>query len=334
MIGGQLYPLRFEPIFQYRLWGGWRLGAWLDTPLPDGPVGEAWILSDRKDHASKVAEGALKGQTLTDLMKQFEGEIMGDLAGKFQRFPLLLKFLDVRQMLSVQVHPRDDQRNLILEGESGKTEAWVVLEAGLESRIYAGLKLGTDAGDLRTLTAENADKYLASFRPEVGQGVMIEAGSVHSLGNGVMVFEVQENSDVTFRLYDWDHVDDKTGKPRDLQVDKALACIDFNQGAIRPSPPPRKNDAQVARETYFDNGHFHVDRIVGNSPFDVGIAAAPGIVVCVQGKGHIEHDGADFAMDRGAVIIIPASIGGCRFRPSSLATILEIAIPYPAEGLG
>ena len=327
MTGRQLYPLRFEPIFQYRLWGGRRLGAWLDTPIPDGPIGEAWILSDRKDHASKVAEGALKGRTLTELLKQLQKPIMGDLAGKFDRFPLLLKFLDVRQMLSVQVHPGDDQTALIPPGDEGKTEAWIVLKADRGARIYAGLKPGTDAGDLRVLTRTNADDHLASFTPEVGQGVLIKAGTVHSLGDGIMVFEIQENSDVTFRLYDWDHVDKKTGKPRDLQVDKALACVDFDQGAIRPFVPRPEKGAPAARETYFDNEHFHVDRIIGTAPFSVGATDTPRILVCVEGSGHVAHDNAEFALDRGGVMIMPASLGPCPFTPSPQATILEIAIP-------
>ena len=210
-----LYPLRFEPIFQYRLWGGRRLAEWLDAALPgDRPIGEAWLLSDRDDHPSRVAEGPLKGRTIAQLMAPAPELVLGNLARRFQRFPLLLKFLDVQKMLSVQVHPRDSQAALIPEGESGKTEAWVVLEAGPEGRIYAGLQPGTTPADLRALSARSADDHLASFAPRRGQGVLIEAGTVHAVGNGVVVFEVQENSDVTFRLYDWDHIDPTTGHKR------------------------------------------------------------------------------------------------------------------------
>jgi mannose-6-phosphate isomerase len=321
------YPLRFEPIFQYRLWGGRRLGAWLDKSLPDGPIGEAWVLSDRDDHASLVADGPLKGSTLTELMARSKAEILGGLAARFDRFPLLLKFLDVRQMLSVQVHPSDDKPQLIPAGESGKTEAWVVLEADQKGRIYAGLKPGVTAQDLRALTTRTADDRLASFKPEPGQGVLIEAGTVHSLGDGVMVFEVQENSDVTYRLYDWDHVDAKTGKPRDLQVDAALACVDFNQGAILPVRPVAEAAAPVLRELYFDNQHFRLWRLHGAAPFSVGAAAEPRILVCVEGGGQIEHQGADFAMQRGSVTLLPAAVGVCRFRPDPTVTLLEIAVP-------
>ena len=149
-----LYPLRFEPIYQYRLWGGRRLADLLTAPLPgDGPIGEAWILSDRDDHPSRVANGPLKGQTITQLLEQFPEQLMGKLARRFRRFPLLLKFLDAREMLSVQVHPADAQTDLLPAGETGKTEAWVVLEAGEKSRIYAGLKPGTTADDLRRALA-------------------------------------------------------------------------------------------------------------------------------------------------------------------------------------
>ena len=330
MTGQPLYPLRFEPIFQYRLWGGRRLGDWLDTPLPDGPIGEAWVLSDRPDHASTVAEGPLKGTTLTDLMARSKTAMLGDLAGRFDRFPLLLKFLDVSQMLSVQVHPRDDQTDLIPAGDTGKTEAWVVLQADAGSRIYAGLKAGTTAQDLRGLSARTADDHLASFKPEVGQGVLIEAGTVHSLGDGVMVFEVQENSDVTFRLYDWDHIDAKTGKPRDLQVDQALACIDLDQGPITPAAPILETAAPVRRERYFDNAHFRLWRHEGAAPFTVGEAGQPRILVCVEGGGNVEYAGGDYPMARGAVILLPAAVGVCRLRPDGPVTLLEIAVTDPS----
>jgi mannose-6-phosphate isomerase len=326
MIQLQLYPLSFEPIFEYRLWGGRRLGDWMNKPLPDGPIGEAWILSDRADRASKVTEGPLRGKTLTELMAEAKTAILGDHAGRFERFPLLLKFLDVREMLSVQVHPRDDQTELIPKGERGKTEAWMVLDADPGCRIYAGLKAGTTAKDLRALTTRTADDHLAGFKPEVGQGVLIKAGTVHSLGDGVMVFEVQENSDVTFRLFDWDHVDAKTGKPRDLQMDQALACVDFDQGAITPGFPTLETTAPVLREEYFNDSHFRLWRLQGAAPFEVGSAGEPRILICVDGAGCVEYGGADNPVARGAVTLLPAAVGVCRFRPDGVVTVLEIAV--------
>ena len=223
-----LYPLRFEPIYQYRVWGGRRLARLLSTRLPgDDPVGEAWLLSDRDDHASLVADGPLMGKTLRQLLVQSPQQLLGKLSGRFSRFPLLLKFLDVRARFSVQVHPSDADETLISTDDTGKTEAWVVLEEGSEARIFAGLKPGISVDKLRLAIANGtvADQ-LAGFTPKSGDVVFIRAGTVHSLSD-VIVFEVQQNSDLTFRLYDWDQCDPRTGQRRPLQVEQALACIDF-----------------------------------------------------------------------------------------------------------
>ena len=286
MIKVPMYPLRFPPIYQYRLWGGRRLADLLTAPLPgDGPIGEAWLLSDRDDHASKVADGPLEGSTIRQLLEQSPDQLLGKLAGRFRRFPVLLKFLDARDKLSVQVHPRDGQRDYIPAGESGKTEAWVVLEAGPASRIYAGLKPGTTQGDLEKALANRAVADLvASFTPKAGDAVFLRAGTVHSL-SGLVVFEVQENSDVTFRLYDWDRVDPKTGKPRPLQVEQAMACIDFEQVAIGPVAPVVEEAAPVRRERLFHCKPFSVWRHTGQSPFTVGAAGTPRVLVSIGGEG-------------------------------------------------
>ena len=320
-----LHPLRFEPIYQYRLWGGRRLADWLAVPLPgDGPIGEAWLLSDRDDHPSRVAEGPFKGRTIAQLMERSAEDILGRLSPRFNRFPLLLKFLDVTGMLSVQVHPSDANRELIPQGETGKTEAWVVLEAEPGSRIYAGLKFGTTAADLRALSTQSVDDHLASFSPRRGQGLLIEAGIVHTLGDGVVIFEVQENSDVTFRLYDWDHIDPHTGHSRALQVEQALACVDFAQGAIMPVDEAIQ---PAVREKLFDCSHFQLWRLQSTASFPVGAVNAPRVLVCIDGAGHIEHAGSDYAMEKGAVVLMPAVVGVCPFRPEGPVSLLEIAVP-------
>jgi len=324
-----LYPLRFEPIYQYRLWGGRRLADLLAAPLPgDGPIGEAWVLSDRDDHASRVADGPLKGRTIGQLMEQSPEQLLGKLAGRFSRFPLLLKFLDVREMLSLQVHPADARKDLLPAGETGKTEAWVVLEAGTKSRIYAGLKSGITADDLRRAVACGvvADD-VASFIPKQGDSVFIPAGTVHSLGGDVVVFEIQENSDVTFRLDDWGHIDPKTGRPRALQVDQALSAIDVAQGAVAPVAPVVEETKPVERERLFDCDHFRLWRLRGQSPFAVGAAGAPRVLVCIEGTGRVEHGGQTYAAAKGDVLLLPAAVGVGAFRPSGAVTLLEVALP-------
>jgi mannose-6-phosphate isomerase len=323
-----LYPLRFEPIYQYRLWGGRRLSGLLSAPLPgDGPIGEAWVLSDRTDHQSLVANGPLKGQTLGQVMNQFREQLMGKLSSRFTRFPLLLKFLDAHAMLSVQVHPSDAQPDLIPVGESGKTEAWVVIEAGTGSRIYAGMKTGTTAGDLRHSLADGTiTDHLVGIVPKPGDSVFIPAGTVHSLGGDVVVFEIQQNSDVTFRLYDWGHVDAKTGRPRPLQVDQALACIDFADSNGGLMTPLVVTTSPVGRERLFDCEHFLLSRLRGGSPFNVGAAEMPRVLVCIEGSGRIEACGSAFSVNKGEVWLLPAVAGACEFHPNNTVTLLEIAL--------
>ena len=324
-----LYPLTFEPIYQYRLWGGRRLADLLHAPLPgDGPIGEAWLLSDREDHQSRVANGPLHGLTIGQVLKQSPEQVLGKLAGRVRRFPLLLKFLDVHETLSVQVHPSDAQTALLPEGESGKTEAWVVLEAGTESRVYAGLRPGTTADSLRQALAKGAvADQLACFTPRPGDGVFIPAGTVHALGGDVVVFEIQENSDVTFRLYDWDHVDAKTGRPRALQVEQALACIDFAGSSAGLVAPVLEATKPVGRERLFQCPQFRLWHVRGQSPFPVGAAGVPRVLVCIEGEGQLEHGGASYAIRKGDVVLLPAVVGVCAFRPQGEVNVLECALP-------
>ncbi len=324
-----LYPLRFEPIYQYRLWGGRQLASLLSAPLPAGPVGEAWLLSDREDHASRVVNGNFRGKTISQLLEEFPEQLMGTLAHRFHRFPLLLKFLDARQMLSVQVHPSDEHKGLIPSGETGKTEAWVVLETGKESRICAGLQPGTGLQDLTRALADGTIAELLSYStPKVGEAFFIPAGTVHTLGD-VVVFEIQENSDVTFRLYDWDHVDAKTGEPRPLQVDEALASVDFGESSAGMVTPIVETTAHARRELLFKNDYFWMWRLRAQSPFTVGAGGVPRIVVCIDGTGQIVHGGVTHAVSKGDVFLLPAEIGVSAFQPRGGVTLLEIAIPDP-----
>ncbi len=324
-----LYPLKFEPIYEYRLWGGRHLSELLSAPLPnEGPIGEAWVLSDRDDYPSRIANGLFKGQTIGELLEQFPEQMLGAAAGHFRRFPLLLKFLDVHDMLSVQVHPSDRQAEYLQEGGQGKTEAWVVLEAEEKSRVYAGLKPGTNEKDLRLALANGSVvDNLTCCTPKAGDAFVLPAGTVHALGGDVVVFEVQQNSDVTFRLYDWEHIDLKTGQQRTLQVDQALACIDFTQDAEALVAPYVESSVPVLREKLFNCEYFGLWRLCGELPFTVGAAGMPRILVCIAGTGNLDHDGNNYAVGKGDVLLLPAVVGACAFRPSGTVSLFEISLP-------
>lgn len=326
-----LYPLRFKPIYQYRLWGGRRLAHILSTPLPGvDPIGEAWLLSDRDDHPSVVADGPLQGRTLGQVIEQSPEPLLGKWAGRYPRFPLLLKFLDARDTLSVQVHPSDRQTRYLPRGESGKTEAWIVLEAEADGRIYAGLKPGATPATLRQAIADGtlAD-HLASFAPKPGDGVYIPAGTVHSLGR-VVVFEVQQNSDVTFRLFDWNHVDAKTGEHRPLQIDEAIACIDYEQGAILPVARVVEEGQPIVREPLFHGAHFGVTRVSGKLPFTVGARETPRVLVGLAGSGQVDYAGLHYPIGKGDVLLLPAEVGACPCHAPDGITLLEISLPEAA----
>jgi mannose-6-phosphate isomerase len=328
MIETPAYPLRFTPLYQYRSWGGRRLAKLMSVRLPgDDPIGEAWLLSDRDVDASVVAAGPLEGKTISQLLSQFPEQMLGKLAGHCTRFPLLLKFLDVSKTLSVQVHPSDDYPDLIPAGDTGKTEAWVVLETGPEARVFAGLKPGTSATILRRdVTHGTVVERLNSFRPKPGDAVLIPAGSVHSLCD-VVVLEVQQNSDVTFRLFDWNHVDPRTGRTRPLQVEQAMTCIDFARGAIEALIPRVEQATPVLREKVIQCEKFGVTRISGAIPFRVGAPQMPRVLVCLAGRGELEHAGARYAFSKGEVLLLPAVVGTCPFHPHGVVSLLEVSLP-------
>lgn len=220
MTAEPLYPLRFEPIFKPAIWGGRRLADMFPGAPAEGPIGEAWVLSDQGDNVSVVADGPLRGTTLRQLMRDRRDELLGPPLAHHDTFPLLLKFIDAAQPLSVQVHP-DDELAQRLEGLArGKTEAWIVMHAEPGSRIYAGLKPGVDGGRLeRAIATGTTESVLHSFAPRpAGDCVFLPAGTVHALGGGITVFEVQQTSDTTYRLFDWNRVDSKTGRPRELHL--------------------------------------------------------------------------------------------------------------------
>lgn len=229
-----LYPLRFAPIFRQYLWGGRRLGEVLQKPIGNADdYAEAWEIVDRGEDQTRVQGGPLDGRTLHEVLKSHGHELLGQHHPRSQ-FPLLLKFLDCRRTLSVQVHPNDAQGALLDPPDLGKTEAWFVLDAQPGSLIYSGLKSGVDAATLREhLEQGTVEEILHAFTPRAGDCLFIPAGVVHALGSGLLVAEIQQASDTTFRLFDWNRVGND-GQPRPLHIEEALEVIDFQRGPVMP----------------------------------------------------------------------------------------------------
>lgn len=231
-------PLVFAPFFRPQVWGGRRLAELLHKPLPaDVAVGESWELSAQDLHVSRVAEGPWAGVSLKQLWDERRQELMGD--DPAPQFPWLIKWLDCQELLSVQVHPDDAAAQRMLGEPFGKTESWVVLHADPTAKIYAGLKAGITPEELQRRSQDGSvAECLHSFTPQAGDCLHIPAGTVHAVGGGVVIAEIQQTSDATFRLFDWNRVDAQ-GKSRELHLNQAMECIDFNAGPVNPVEPKR-----------------------------------------------------------------------------------------------
>jgi mannose-6-phosphate isomerase len=276
-----------------------------------------------------VAGGPLAGQTIATLLAKDPYAMLGSLAADVHTFPVLLKFLDALEMLSIQVHPTDSRTDLIPAGETGKTEAWVVLRADPGSRIYAGLKPDVGLADVRdALRTGGLADLLVSFVPEPGDAFFVPAGTVHTLGGGIVAFEVQQNSDVTFRLDDWARVDAKSGRPRTLQVEQALAAIELGSNGAGLVAPVVEEEKPARRERLFDCRAFRVWRLVGNhARFRVGADGAARVLVGLAGEGQVDYGTGICDVRRGSVVLLPALLGACTFLPRGAVTMLEIALP-------
>jgi mannose-6-phosphate isomerase len=320
-----LYPLAFEPIFQSMIWGGRRLPGLFGRGDCFEPIGEAWVLSDVDGQPSRVINGPLAGWSLRELLARFGDRLVGPAKLAQGRFPLLLKFIDAARELSVQVHPNDEQARRVSPTAVGKTEAWVILDACSEtSRIYAGFRPGVDAEQFRiALQQRRSAETLHAFTPQAGDCIFLPAGTVHAIGANVLLFEVQQTSDITYRLYDWDRVDAKTGRPRELHIDEGLSCSDFSRGPCQPVQPRVLGNCRYRRELLVGCEQFSLQRITTDIPVSVGEAGRCRVVVGVAGTGILA--GQSFGL--GSVVLIPAEIGAVNFVPDGSATILECGLP-------
>ncbi|NND99916.1 MAG: class I mannose-6-phosphate isomerase, partial [Pirellulaceae bacterium] len=248
------YPLRFEPVLKQTIWGGRRLGDALGKPIGDeNNYAESWEIVDHGTDQSVVVSGHLSGKTLNELVARHRDWILGATnpggagvhAGKSSddvAFPLLLKYLDCNRVLSVQVHPDDDYAASMPNPDLGKTEAWYIVAAEPKSLIYAGLKPGVDAGALReAVAAGQTENVLHSFHPDAGDVVFIPAGTVHALGAGLLVAEIQQSSNTTFRLFDWNRVG-ADGRARQLHIEPSIEVSDYESGPVTP----QRSDPQAS----------------------------------------------------------------------------------------
>ncbi|MGN6544293.1 MAG: type I phosphomannose isomerase catalytic subunit [Aureliella sp.] len=302
------YPLRLEPTYRDYLWGGRRLASRLGKALPaEGIWAESWEVVDHREHESVINNGALAGETLGGVMRRAHRWLVGEAEPVGDRFPLLLKYLDCQRVLSVQVHPDDQYALQMNPPDLGKTEAWYIVHAEPGAVLYAGLKPGIDRESLReAIAAGETAACLHQLQPKAGDCVFIPSGTVHALGAGLIVAEIQQASNTTFRLYDWDRVDAQ-GNSRALHVEQSLETIDFASGP-RGCEPPRTL-SQPGRMRLVQCDKFCFDRIAEVDAIEIAGDGRFHILTVPEGRVDLIADEQQITMRTGDSVLLPATLG-------------------------
>jgi mannose-6-phosphate isomerase len=307
-------PLTFEPIFMERVWGGRRLESGFGKKLPpQKPIGESWEIVDRPEAQSIVRNGALRGKALHELWTRYRDEVFGDIADS-ARFPLLVKLLDAHQKLSLQVHPPDKVAGRL--GGEPKSEFWYVAAADLDAELYLGFRESITRDHFeRALRDGTATDYVHTIRVKPGDAVFLPAGRFHALGAGNLLIEIQQNSDTTYRVFDWNRPDN-TGNLRQLHVDQALQCVDFTD--IRPGLLRREGEL-LLRHDLFEIQKWDLD-----SPREIAARGQFGIACCLTGS----VDCAGVGLKPGEFFLVPAALKDRQLMPLDVDTsLLRVTIP-------
>ena len=322
-----LYPLKFTPILKERLWGGTVLAEkFHKTDNLQSKYGESWEISDIEGDISVVANGFLAENDLQELIETYMGELVGDSV--FEKFglgfPLLIKIIDAQEDLSVQVHPDDDLAQQRYE-QNGKTEIWYVIHAEENAGIYVGFNKPVEKQDYIDAVQKKEIASLLQFYPaKKGELFFIPAGTVHALGKGVQVAEIQQPSDVTYRIFDWNRVD-AAGMSRELHVAEALDAIHFNENEKYKIEFEEKFNTT---STLFRSEFFNINVLIFDQPLQKNYANIDSFVVylCVEGEVHLFGDDFHEVLYTGETALIPASIQEVNVVPNTKSRLLEIYV--------
>lgn len=303
----ELYPLVFYPILQDRIWGGKKLNTFLGKQnLPGETVGESWELSTVEGNVSLVANGKYKQTPLTEIIEKYPVEILGaTVHERFgNKFPLLFKFLDAKEDLSIQVHPNDELARK-RHNSFGKTEMWYVMQSDEGSRIVIGFKEKSAPQEyLEHLNNKTLIEILNEVKVKKGDVFFLETGTIHALGAGIVVAEIQQTSDVTYRLYDWDRKD-ANGKSRELHTEQALDAINYDVANAERKYEKAENKSNPIVNTPFFTTNF----LPINGKVSVGKDGSSFTVyICTQGEFTVQYDGKSAAFAKGDTVLLPAAM--------------------------
>lgn len=319
-----LPPLVFEPLLKQIRWGGRRLGSHLHKPIGEGnDYAESWEIADHDADQSRVLGGKFSGQLLRQLMRMYPHALLGKQAD-LKQFPLLIKFLDANDWLSLQVHPDDQLAHRHDPHENGKTEAWVILDAQPDSRICAGLKSGVDAAALRQgLQTGNVEELLHLIPVSAGDCVFVPSGTVHAIGPGILLAEIQQQSNLTFRLHDWGRVD-ASGHPRQIHVEESIECTDFDRGPVSPVTPIPLCDQDHVFEELVRCDYFVIRRHRVLERIGIPVNDQFRILMFVEGNAVVATPGGKVSARLGTTVLIPAESSQVEITPNGRVQILEI----------
>jgi mannose-6-phosphate isomerase len=320
-----LYPLTFHPIFKERVWGGREMERLYGKPLPPGtPIGESWEISDRPGNASVIANGPLAGKNLRWLMEHHSAELLGGAKPAAEgRFPLLCKILDAREKLSLQVHPPASKAAGL--GGEPKTEMWFVAAAAPDAELFVGLKRGVTRAEFekKVRTGEVAECF-HRVPVRAGDAMFLPSGRVHAIGAGLVIFEIQQNSDTTYRVFDWKRVG-LDGKPRELHIAQSLASIDFNDFEPALAQGKFAGDALIQRRSLVDDPLFKVEIWKLNPGGRDGLKPEKlQIFAATRGEVEITSGSTSVTLSAGQFSLIPASLERTEVLTKSDAVLLRI----------
>ncbi len=320
-----LYPLKFKPITQYRIWGGNKLNLAVSAELQMENLGEIWTISCVSENISIVENGALTGKNLQELIEVYQEKLVGKKVWeKFgKEFPLLIKFIDAAQPLSVQVHPNDEQAQK-LHNSFGKSEMWYIMEAEKDSELIIGFKDDVSKEDYENhLKNESLEEILGKIPVEKGDAVYIPAGRVHAIGAGIVLAEIQQTSDVTYRIYDYNRID-KDGKKRELHTDLALKAIDFNP--IEEIKTPYKT-IENQFNSLLKTPYFETEIFTGNQEFYITKNDEMRIYICTEGSCKFQTQNGGTQLGKYQSLLMPAEIGSYKIIPEENSTLIEVKSP-------
>ena len=317
-----LYPLTFHPIFKERVWGGRNLERLYRKALPPKvPIGESWEITDRPEGVSAIANGPLAGKDLRWLMENHREELLG--ATKGERFPLLVKILDCQETLSVQVHPPASVA-AELKGEP-KTEMWYIADATPEASLYVGLKRGATRYDFENrIQAGRVEEALHRIKVAAGDAMFLPSGRVHAIGGGNVIFEIQQNSDTTYRVFDWNRVG-LDGRPRALHVKESLASIDFSDFEPRLIASKYSRNPTFAVRYLVHDPLFHVDacQVKRRERFYLSGNTLQ-IIALLKGRLKFSHGGQEVAIQPGGFVVLPACLDRVTVHAETQAEFLQV----------